>query len=310
MEPKGITKLVALLLAWSFGVTAQTSVQPLDVAKLVREVQRTGEASSKRVFDFSWTSRVVVRWFNKSGRVAKEVDQEYEVFPSPGLLFVSKKLVKENGAPLSAKRKAKEQERLDAEMLRAELSQDRVANTPAVAKKADGACLDFGIWTTISESRGKESSLGTSDFLCFGEFFSPRIERKEGRDTAILFFRPAATLPPHPAEKAVFAKLVGVIWIDMADHTVTHIEAWPVENPRAFTGQGFSFLNPPISIDDVRLPAGMWVRRRVYIDTRKDPLSFNGVSLEWKQDFSDYKLYSAQPPDYKIADPNAQSSPP
>jgi len=306
---KELTSVVALLLVSSLRVGAQTKGRPIDVSKLVRDVQLTGETSSKRVFEYSWTSRILVRRFNKNGRIAKELDQEYEVYPSPGMAFVVRKLVKEGGVPLSPKRAAKEQERINMEMLRAGLAEANLAKGPAVTVDANG-CKTFGIWTVINGLGGKETSLGTSDFLCFGEFYSPRIERREGRETVVVNFRPAPRPVPPSGEKAAFSKLVGVIWIDLEDKTVTHIEAWPVENPRLVTEEPLPLTSPPVIFDDMRLPTGMWVRRKVHIDTRKDPLAFNGLNLEWNQDFSDYKRYSTQPTGYKIEDPKGPISPP
>lgn len=296
------------LVNWSC-VAGQTKAPSIDVPKLVLEVQTAGANSSKSVFEYSWTSRIVVRRFNKNGRVAKEIDQEYEVYPSPAMAFVVQKLVKENGTPLSRKRAEKEQERINAEMASAEVAEENLLkNLPP--SNNDSKCKVFGVWTTITGAGGIQTSLGASDFLCFGEFFSPHIERREGRDTVVLKFRPAQHAAPNSGEKIAFSRLVGVLWIDLEDKTITRIEAWPLENAPQVAESAFPVSKPPIIFEYVRLPSGMWARRSVYIDTRPAPAAFNGLSIEWKQDFTDYKRYYAQPAVYKADDPKPPISPP
>jgi len=300
---------LGLLLLFGFPrVEAQTAAAKLDVPKLIRSAQLNGEAMSKQVFDYSWKSKTLVRQFNKRGRLLKEVEQDHEVYPSPGLTYVVQKLVKENGLPLSAKRAAKEQKRVDAELRQAELEQAFFRMGTANTENKTG-CPIFGIWTVLNGIGGKETSLGVSDFLCFAEFFSPRIEVKDGRDTVILHFRPRGGLIPPAKEKTPFARLVGVMWVDLKDKVVSHIEAWPVENPTQTAQENSSLVGAPIVFDDMRLADGMWVRRTRYIDTRKDPLAFNGLNLEWKQEFGSYLRYFTEFKDYKVEEPKELKEP-
>ena len=301
MISKQRSGFIVLLLFGSFSVEAQTSVAKVDIPSLIRAAQLNGEVMSKRVFDYSWKSKTLVRQFNKRGRLVNEIEQDHEVYPSPGLTFVAQKLVRENGLPLSAKRAAKEEKRLNRELMEAELAQ-ATFHLGAPANENSSGCPAFGIWTVLNVNGGKETSLGISDFLCVAEFYSPQIERKEGRDTVILQFRPREGLMPLAKEKAPFAKLVGVVWIDLNDKIVSHVEAWPIDNPRQTEQQNLS-RPAPIVFDEMRLPDGMWVRRGRAIDTRKDPLSFNGLNLEWKQEFSSYVRYFTEFKDYKIVEP-------
>jgi hypothetical protein len=299
----GLLILFALLR-----VEAQTGASKLDVPKLIRSAQLNGEAMSKQVFDYSWKSKTKVRQFNKRGRLLKEVEQDHEVYPSPGLTYVVQKLVKENGLPLSAKRAVKEQKRVDAELMQAELAQ-ALFHMGTTNTENNTGCPVFGIWTVLNGIGGKETSLGVSDFLCFAEFFSPRLEVKDGRDTVILHFRPRGGLIPLAKEKTPFARLVGVMWVDLKDKVVSHIEAWPAENPLETAEQNSSLVEAPIVFDDMRLPDGMWVRRTRYIDTRKDPLAFNGLNLEWKQEFGSYLRYFTEFKDYKVEEPKELKEP-
>jgi hypothetical protein len=286
---------VLALLLLAFPAYAQRPAS-VDVDKLIHAAQENGEAMSKRVFDYSWKSKTLVRNFKRS-RVLNEVEQDHEVYPAPGLTYVAQKLVKENGLPLSPKRAAKEEQRLNKELLNAELQQ-AIFHLAAPVSESTSGCINFGIWTVLNGPGGKETSLGISDFLCFATFFAPRIERKGDRETAVLLFRPNEKMTTPAQEKTPFAKLVGTIWIDLKDRVVTHVEAWPNDNPSTFNS--LPTTAPPIVFDDMRLPDGMWVRRLRYIDTRKDTVAFNGLNLEWKQEFSGYQRYYTELKDFQV----------
>lgn len=300
MNIKQSAAFIVLLLFGFLKVEAQTPATKIDLPKLIHAAQLNGEVMSKRVFDYSWKSKTLVRQY-KRGRLVNEVEQDHEVYPSPGLTFVVQKLVKENGLPLSAKRAAKEQKRVDTELTQAEIANAAFSDAQTVSADKTG-CRAFGIWTVLNGLGGKETSLGISDFLCFDDFYSPQIESRSGRDTVVLHFRPREGLMPLAKEKTPFAKLVGVIWIDLKEKIVTHVEAWPVDNPGQTEPKTFS-LPASIVFDEMRLPNGMWVRRARYVDTRKDPLAFNGLNLEWKQEFSSYLRYFTESKEYKIGEP-------
>src|SRR5688572_15312981 len=116
MTRNSCSGLLLLLLFGFLRIEAQTPAAKIDLAKLIRLAQVNGEAMSNAFFDFSWKSSTLVRQFNKRGKLVKEISQDHEVYPSPGVMYVVQKLVKENGLPLSAKRAAKEQKRVETEL--------------------------------------------------------------------------------------------------------------------------------------------------------------------------------------------------
>jgi hypothetical protein len=292
-----------LLLSVSLSLAAQTSPAKIDVAKLIYSAQLNGELMSKRVFDYSWKSKTLVRQF-KRGRIQREMEQDHEVYPAPGVTFVVQKLVSENGLPLSAKRAAKEQKRVEEELLRAEITQATFSDETAATANKTG-CPTFGIWTVLNGIGGSETSLGISDFLCFAAFSAPRVERKDGRDTVILLFRPRAGLILPAREKTPFTMLRGVMWIDLKDQIVTHVEAWVEDDPKA--AEKLPSGPAVIVFDDMRLPDGAWVRRSRYVDTHKDFRAFNGVTVLWKQEFSNYQRYTTELKGFEVEEPKAST---
>ncbi len=287
-----------LLLISVTNAAAQTSRGKIDVPKLIRAAQLNGEAMSMQVFDFSWKSTTLVRQY-KRAKLQKTLEQVHEAYPAPGLTFVAQKLIKENGLPLSEKRAHKEEKRVYDELKRAEIAETLFAQeTTAIADKT--GCPTFGVWTVLNGTGGKETSLGISDFLCFSSFSDPRLERKDGREMVVLHFQPRDDLISLAKEKTPFTKLVGRVWIDVKDTIVSRIEAWPLESQTAVATNSLPAGPAAVVFEDMRLPDGTWVRRSRYIDTRKDPVAFNGLNLEWKQDFSDYKRYFTEFKDLKI----------
>ena len=84
LNRKQSAALFVLLIFGAYRVVAQTSPAKIDLAKLIRAAQLNGEALSKRVFDYSWKSKTLVRQF-KRARLQKEMEQDHEVYPAPGL---------------------------------------------------------------------------------------------------------------------------------------------------------------------------------------------------------------------------------
>lgn len=294
----------------AISVQGQTASTRIDVPKLIRAAQHNGEMMSKQVFDFSWKSTTLVRQFKRT-RLQKTLEQVHEAYPSPGLTFVAQKLVAENGHPLSAKRAAKEQKRIEKELTQAEISQSIFADASSAIADQTG-CPTFGVWTVLNGTGGKETSLGISDFLCFSQFSSPRIETRDGRETVALLFRPRDGLISPPKEKTPFTRLAGIIWVDVKDRIVSRVEAWPLEKVNESGISNRPSGPAAVIFDDMRLADGTWVRRSRYVDTRKDTGAFNGLNLEWKQDFSDYKRYFTEFKDLKIkeGDDGDESQPP
>ena len=304
-------KVLAAFLFAPLCVAAQEPRAPagVDVAALVSEARKNGEAMSRRVFEYSWTTQTRVRRLNKRGRVVQESWQGHEAYPLPGRSFVVQKLVSENGRPLAPARAAKEQRRVNAELAQAELAAAVFADSLSTTQEITG-CPAFGVWTALSEPGGKTASFGVSDFLCFAEFAAPRVEQRGGRDVVVLAFRPREGFAPPSPEKAAFAKLVGLLWIDAADKVVSRVEAWLAEDPRAADPRALAPSDAALVFEDVRLPSGMWARGLRYVNTTRNPAAFNGLNVEWRQEFADYRRYYTEFRQYEIVSPRKSQTPP
>src|SRR5215217_7544325 len=83
------------------------ATENLDVAALLREVERNQDELEKRVAEFAFKQTETDREINSKGELKKETVKVYEVYPLPNREPVQK-LISENGVPLSPERATKE----------------------------------------------------------------------------------------------------------------------------------------------------------------------------------------------------------
>jgi FKBP-type peptidyl-prolyl cis-trans isomerase (trigger factor) len=95
----------------------QTVDPKLNIPELIRDAYRNGAEMSKRIFQYTWTDTRTYRVVEKGGKVKAYPEQVYEVFPNRvNGRFLLRRLVKENGVPLSPERASKELARLAKEL--------------------------------------------------------------------------------------------------------------------------------------------------------------------------------------------------
>ncbi|HKG77781.1 MAG TPA: hypothetical protein VKA78_00150, partial [Pyrinomonadaceae bacterium] len=151
------------------------ATETLDVASLLREVERNQDEIQKRVPEYAFRQTETDREITGKGELKKQTVKVYEVFPLPNREPVQK-LISENGVPLSQERATKEDRRVQEEFLKAEREKDE--DEKKVARRR--------------AERDKKEKEGTeiSPFLKVCEFVSPRREILEGRETIVFDFRP------------------------------------------------------------------------------------------------------------------------
>jgi hypothetical protein len=101
-----VTFAVVLLFGQSVPAAAFQSVEGLDVTKLLLEVARNERAMSARRLEYTWTLKVTDREMGKGGEVKKQSVNVYGVYPVRGEF--ARKLISEDGVPVSRERAEKE----------------------------------------------------------------------------------------------------------------------------------------------------------------------------------------------------------
>ena len=296
MAVEGSADLILLLqsVKYNSGIADQIFDPPsadekLDVAELWREVHRNQDEIDKRRAEFAFTETETDRELNDKGVLKKQTVKVYEVYPLPNREPV-KKLISENGVPLSPDRAAKEDRRIQEEFTKAE--RDREKDEKKVAQRR--------------AERDKKEKEGTeiSPFLKVCEFVSPRREQWEGRDTIVFDFRAKTGYRPQNREESLIAKLVGVVWIDPVDKQIIRLEARLAEGFKIGGGLVAS-LKPgaALVIEQTRMVQGVWLPRFAHVNLSFKVFLFAGGDYNQTVEWSDYKHFSGDVKDYKVNAP-------
>ncbi|HYN86007.1 MAG TPA: hypothetical protein VER32_12215 [Pyrinomonadaceae bacterium] len=277
----------------------------LDVAALLRDLERNQREVDRRVNDYTFTRKVTERKVNDRGEVTKETVTVHEVYPVAGWGWVMK-LVSENGAALAPERAAREERRVTEELEKAErelpkLEQkrerqkaERAAKREAQKRKAGGASAD----------EGDEDDIGIATFLRATELVAPRSERFRERDAVVFDFRPRAGFKAKNRAESVVSKLAGTVWIDPADRHVMRLEAHFAEGFKM--GGGLLASIKPGSafvFEQARMPDGVWLPRFSQVNLSAKVFLFAGVTVNATHEFSDYKRFSTKTDDGRLDAP-------
>ncbi|HEU4768959.1 MAG TPA: hypothetical protein VFS77_16355 [Pyrinomonadaceae bacterium] len=262
------------------------ATEKLDVAELWREVNRNQDEIDKRVSEFAFRQKETDRTINSKGVITKETVKLYEVFPLPNREPV-KKLISENGVPLSAEKAAKEDRRVQEEFEKAERDQEKDEKKMA-QRRAE------------REKKEKEGA-EISPFLKVCEFLSPRREQWDGRDAIVFDFRPKPGFRPQNRQESLISKLVGVVWIDPVDKQIIRLEARLAESFKIGGGLVASLKSgAAFVIEQTRMAQGVWLPKFAHINLSLKVLLFGGGDYNQVVEWSDYKHFSGDVKDYKI----------
>jgi len=101
-----VITVVGVLVLSTIPSLGQTVDPNLNIPQLVRDAYRHGAEMSKRIFQYTWTDTRTYRVVEKGGKVKTYPEQVYEVFPNRvNGKFLIRRLVRENGVPLTPERR-------------------------------------------------------------------------------------------------------------------------------------------------------------------------------------------------------------
>jgi hypothetical protein len=273
------------------------SSETIDVATLLREVDRNQEQLDERVGDYTYTEKLTERKINDKGEVTEETVKVYEVYPVPGREDV-RKLISENGVTLSADKAAKEDKRVIEEMEKAERERAKAAEKRE-RDRANG-----------KKEKPENDDPGIGDFLRSAELVSPRRERLRDRDTIVFDFRPRAGYKPKGDLENIASKLTGVVWIDPVDKQVMRLEARLIESYKMGGGL-LASIRPgtAFTFEQKRMDDGVWLPVYTQANISAKILLFKGLNLNVTQEFSNYQRFNGDVKDYKLSAPEQKDKP-
>ena len=270
--------------------------EQLDVVALLREVGKNQDEVEKRLTEYAFIQKETDREIDDKGQLKKETVKVYEVYPIANREPIQK-LISENGLPLSGDRAAREDKRVQEELLKAERDKEKderdAARRRAEQQKKNKAA-----------GREEDDDPEISQFLRICEFVSPRREEFGKRETIVFDFRPRPGFKPSNREESLIAKLVGAVWIDPVDKQVIRLEARLAEGFKMAGGLLVS-LKPGAAMvmEQTRMADGVWLPRFAQINLSVKVLLFGGGDYNKTIEWSDYKHFSGDVKDYKIDAP-------
>ncbi len=274
--------------------------EAIDIGALLREVDRNQEQVEERVGDYTYTEKRTERKINGRGEVTEEIVKVFEIYPIPNRDSV-RKLVSENGVPLSAEKAAKEEKRVTEELEKAQREREKAAQ-----KRARELERQKG-----KPAKEEEEDVGIADFLRAAEMVSPRRERLREREAIVFDFRPRVGYKPKNSTESIISKLTGIVWIDPVDKQVMRLEARLVESYKMGGGllasvrPGTAFVFEQKRMDD-----GVWLPVFSQVNISAKILLFKSLDLNIMQEFSNYQKFNSSFDDYKLTAPENKSKPP
>lgn|GEM_PF-431826 len=257
---------------------------PAEIAALIEQSKAAGTAIHRRLLDYTYRLKKTHRVLDERGKPGQTREQVFEAYPVKGEHVLI--LLSTDG--VSSRRVADDRKRAVKELEHAESR----PTTGARAEKEEGSegegYVSAGIMG-IYDGKAGYLSINISAFMRYCEFFAPRTESIAGRPTVILKFRPRAGSKP-PQNYSYVAKLVGEMWIDQTDQTLTRVEAWPVS---AFDliSSAATDSEAALSYRQERQANGLWFPSLIRMNARGRTDLFNGLNWDVVFEFDNYRQF-------------------
>jgi len=259
----------------------------LDIPLLISDSDHRGTAMHLRLPEYTYLQTRVSREFDQRGKLVESVSA-YDAYPIKVLgrhhHIIS--LISENGHPLSSKRLKKERQEAAKEMEMAERESALQAGGAPTAGAERYIAAGIGMSQT-----GDGVWIGVSQFLRQCQFGEPRYVRLADRDMVSLNIHSCVSNVGDPRERYM-KRMTGVVWIDTADKVVARLEAWQATEIEQETS------SPPhaetIVYEQMRLPDGLWVPKRIRLNSIGKAELFNGTDKDMTFEFSHYQRFNTE----------------
>ena len=265
----------------------------IDIVALVREA--TCKGAGEMLSEYTYTMEVTNRVVDKNGK-SKTNSNTYEVFlptlkegtKARGILVETAK----DGVPVPPdrleKRRREAAEKLEKEEAKIEREAPPVESRPGSKQ----GMVPIGMYSRMSVGDSPVKMAFTiGGFLKTCDFSFLRREIIEGRPNVIFKFVPRAGASFNEGEGYI-AQLTGEIAIDVADHIVTKLSAWPfgVEQTAA----------PAVFQEMTRLKGGTWLPRLTSVNAATYPTLFYKVNWDCSATFSNYIRFVTEINDVRV----------
>lgn len=256
---------------FDFPVTAGRALPEIPV--LLQEVAENQERLEKLLDRYTFTESHAVREFDKTGAVREKPEETYEITFVRGRQV--RRLVAREGKPLSAPDQAKEDRKLEKQVL-------EIEKEAAEARSRGG-----------QSTRGQRSiSIGAG--LKTSRMINPRWEQYQGRELVVFDFEPNLAYKPKDTAEKLMQKVAGTLWVDVADRQVARFEAKLLESYKVGGGllasvkPGATFV-----VEQTRVNDEVWLPSQIEFQLDARAL-FVGVSMNRIVRYSDYQRFGVE----------------
>jgi hypothetical protein len=254
----------------------------LDIPALLQECDRNGAAMHRQLPEYTYLQTRRTREHGSRGKLV-ESTSTYEAYP---VIILGQHrhiitLVSENGVPIPAKELEKERQQTTLEM---EAAERENAASAAHATPARERYITAGIGLNDA---GEGVWVGVSQFLLNCRFSNPQSERYFDREMITLEFS-SCDKTALPAREKYLLKMKGKIWIDASEKVVARLAAWPINSKISSL---ISSGEEIIVYEQMRLPDGLWVPRRIHLNAIGKAGLFNGTDKDMTFEFAQYQHF-------------------
>ncbi|MGA2569813.1 MAG: hypothetical protein ABSF23_04775 [Terracidiphilus sp.] len=269
MRNSRILALLLLLPAYRLALAAQQPpAAPLpDIRQLMHEVSEHQKEVEKLRENDTYTSLITTQDIDGNGNVTKTESQEDENFFVNGHLIA--RTVKKNGHPLDPHEEAKETERVNKLVEKAQ--------TVSPGQPLEGQTISISRLLNIMDVR------------------NPRRENYHGRSTIVFDFIGRRDVETHGLFEDASKKMQGTVWIDEADRQVAHMEVSFNDNFHVAggilatiqKGSNFRFDQAPVG-------GGVWLPTGAEGSMQARLLVFKSVRQRFSERDYDFKHFSVE----------------
>jgi hypothetical protein len=285
--PQGAKALVAYVPRTAAPDDARLpALSSLDIPQLIHDSDRIGTAMHLRLPEYTYIQTRFSRELDQRGKLVEHVSA-YEAYP---IIVLGNRrhvisLISEDGAPVSPKRLKKERQQAAKEIETAERESALKGGGAPAASAEKYVSAGIGV-----SQAGDGVWIGVSQFLRQCRFGAPRYDRLSNRDMIALDTRSCSGNVSDPREQYL-ARMAGVVWIDAADKVVARLEAWPASEGKMPSA---SPASETLVYEQMRLPNGLWVPKRIRLNAIGKADLFNGTDKDMTFEFSHYQRFNTE----------------
>ncbi len=266
-------RLTSLFL---FAITGACAAEPADVNAIVRKSLSSEISSQQRLENYTWEQKTTEKSFDQKGKLQATKIKVFEFLALDGSEY--KRLIEEDGKPLTADNARKEQQKMDKEIAR------RKAESASQRQRR----LDTHAKNRQEGIKFREEMLKAFTFKIAGE------EQVKGLDCWKIQGEPNKGYVPQSRQGKMFlGKLQGTLWITKSNSDLMKVDAVSIDK---ITYGGFlASLSPGahIALEMMRVNDELWHPEniRVSINARALVKRFN---MEEEVAFRNFRKFKTE----------------